>query len=151
MLLLDSLRTPSVIGRLDRAEKLLSEAAPLKVFSQSENPQSIVVTSMDGEAVSRSANLLLTACGRCENSGMVWDASGSRALDRGRAPIMIEPVRARIELRGMESPESCRVTALNGDGTLQKEIPCHGQGEVLTFSLSGDTIFYRIYRVKKGL
>lgn len=149
--LLDSLRTRAVIGRLDRAEKLLSEAAPLKVFSQSENPQSIVVTSMDGEAVSRSANLLLTACGRCENSGMVWDASGSRALDRGRAPIMIEPVRARIELRGMESPESCRVTALNGDGTLQKEIPCHGQGEVLTFSLSGDTIFYRIYRVKKGL
>ena len=82
---------------------------------------------------------------------MVWDASGSRALDRGRAPIMIELVRARIELRGMESPELCRVTALNGDGTLQKEIPCHGQGDVLAFSLSGDTIFYWIHRISKGL
>ena len=64
---------------------------------------------------------------------------------------MIEPVRARIELRGMESPELCRVTALNGDGTLQKEIPCHGQGDVLAFSLSGDTIFYWIHRISKGL
>lgn len=50
---------------------------------------------------------------RARNTGMKTSEDGTRLLDKGREPILMEPVRATITLRRSGSP---KVTLLDHDG-----------------------------------
>ncbi len=57
--------------------------------------------------------LLVVAIARARNTGMKISEDGTRLLDKGRGPILMEPVRATITLRRPGSP---KVTLLDHDG-----------------------------------
>jgi hypothetical protein len=59
----------------------------------------VTVTALDGMSLEESNHILVTACGRCENTGMQFSAD-RRTVGRnwGKAPVCIEPVEASIVL-----------------------------------------------------
>jgi hypothetical protein len=93
------------------------------VFVKVDQPEfaAIAITAMDGRALDDSQKILITACGRCENTEMEF-SNDRRTVGRnwGRAPVLIEPVEGTITLpMSGESPMTCKI--LNPDGTVKKQ------------------------------
>jgi hypothetical protein len=89
--------------------------------------------------------VLITACGRCENTGMQF-APDRRTVGRnwGKAPVQIEPVRGTLTLP--EGRWTCR--ALAPDGTPGRQAPVtyeNGRG-VLALSPEYATMWYLLER-----
>jgi hypothetical protein len=76
----------------------------------------IVVNSLESKPIASAGRLLLTACGRVENTAMQWDAERTRLTARGRAPTLIEPVTGTITLRNLEPATKVSAKALDGSG-----------------------------------
>ena len=74
----------------------------------------IVVTAAEPDAgIADSKRLLVTVMARSENTGMKYDKTGQKMIDRGRAPILLEPVNATITVN---RPGEAFVNILNHDG-----------------------------------
>jgi len=59
----------------------------------------ITMAALDGRDLEQSNQLLVTACGRCENTEMVFSEDRSTVGRRwGHAPVRIEPVTGRVAL-----------------------------------------------------
>ena len=63
----------------------------------------VVVTSLDDQPLTRSKRLLLTAVSRAENTGQVYNPSRTSLLDEGGPPILLEPVKATVTLKGIRA------------------------------------------------
>lgn len=63
----------------------------------------VVLTSLDDKPLSQSMRVLLTAVARAENSGQVYNPSRTSLLDEGKPPILMEPVKATITLKGIRA------------------------------------------------
>ncbi len=80
----------------------------------------ITMTTLDGRQLDASKSLLITACGRAENTGMIF--SEDRATvgrNWGEPPVCIEPVTATVRLPNGH----WRCQALKPDGTPAQEVP----------------------------
>jgi hypothetical protein len=67
--------------------------------------------------------MLLTALGRVANTGMVRSFSGNSIADTGTAPVMIEPVTARVTLRSLAGDlAGIKVFPLDADGRRKKPL-----------------------------
>jgi hypothetical protein len=73
----------------------------------------IIVSSLDGAPVSRSAKMLLITGAKSANTGMKWNEAHSMLADQGRAPTLIEPVEGTVALRGIQAL-AVEVQALDG-------------------------------------
>ncbi|HEU4719921.1 MAG TPA: hypothetical protein VFS59_01055 [Gemmatimonadaceae bacterium] len=107
-------RTQALIGFLTahRAVSVRNLAADVR------NPfASIVLSSMDGRPIASAARLLVTAGARVSNTGLRWNAEGTRVAQQGGPPSLIEPVTGTITLRGLTGRvRGVRATALDGAG-----------------------------------
>ncbi len=63
----------------------------------------VVLTSLDDQPLTRSRRILLTAVARAENTGQVYNPSRTTLLDEGRSPILMEPVEAKVTLKGVRA------------------------------------------------
>jgi len=74
----------------------------------------VTVTALDGRPLARSRSVLIAACGRAENTGMVF-AKGRQTVGRnwGEPPVRIQPVAATVDLP--KGGWTCH--ALRPDGT----------------------------------
>ncbi len=142
VLYINTPKTQAVIGRLEKIG--VNPNANLKVAAQPPEVTTISVTALDDLPIGESKRLLLTACGRCENTGMVWDASGYLALNRGKAPVLIEPVKAEVRLEKLREAKAFTVYPLNPDGSRMPPVPTGGTGDTLSFTLAAPTIYYEI-------
>lgn len=77
---------------------------------------SIILTSLDGQAISRSERMLLVTTARSANTGMVWNEKRTTLSDWGSAPTVIEPVKGRITLRNLEPSQRIEMIPLSGAG-----------------------------------
>jgi hypothetical protein len=77
---------------------------------------SIILTSLDGQSISRSKRLLLATTARSANSGMIWNENRTTLSDWGSEPTVIEPVRGKIFLRNLEPARQVGLTPLDGAG-----------------------------------
>ena len=96
----------------------------------------VTVTPLDDEKT-----LLVTACGRCENTGMQFSAD-RRTVGRnwGRAPVQIETVDGQVVL-----PEGEWIGhALAPDGSMSQRVPI--DGTVLKLSPQYKTMWYLLER-----
>lgn len=86
---------------------------------------SLVLTSLDGQPVSASRRLLLTATAWCGNLDMKWEGDAHNVLlDWGHGPVQIEPVTGRVTLSGLGRTKSVRVRPLSPLGApVQSEWP----------------------------
>jgi hypothetical protein len=81
---------------------------------------SMTVTALDGAAMNESRKILVIACGRCENTGMVFsDDRRTVGLNWGRAPVRIEAVTGTVRLPAGQ----WKCEALGPDGMPKHEVP----------------------------
>ncbi|MFO8013394.1 MAG: carbohydrate binding domain-containing protein [Phycisphaerae bacterium] len=80
----------------------------------------VTVTALDGRPLAESRSVLVAACGRAENTGMVF-SKNRRTVGRnwGEPPVRIEPVEGTVELP--KGTWTCH--ALRPDGTRGEKVP----------------------------
>jgi hypothetical protein len=107
---MDTAGTKAVVG--------FAEGQTCELGSVTIEPQSrfgavyVTARGRDGD-IESSRELLIVAVARARNTGMKFSPSGDRMLARGNAPILMEPVKARITLRRKGTP---KVIPLTHDG-----------------------------------
>lgn len=74
----------------------------------------ITLSSLDGQPISKSDHLLLTATGKVANSGAVWNPRRTLYAKWGAAPTMIEPIKGWIQLKDLTGIVDLKVTPLDG-------------------------------------
>lgn len=106
---------------------------------------SLTITSLDDRPLQESDKILITACGRCENTGMVFSKE-RRTVGRqwGRAPVLIEPVTGTVIL----SDDEWEGWSLNPNGKRkQKTSVVTQQGQTrLALSAAHETMWYLLER-----
>ncbi len=105
----------------------------------------MTVTALDDEAVNESRKILVTACGRCENTGMIFsDDRQTVGRNWGQSPVQIEAVEAVFILP--EGRWKCQ--AIGADGMPSGNVPASdrsGKG-VLRLSPQYETMWYLLTR-----
>lgn len=105
--------------------ELLNVMTDVRAFHPATEPaasESIAVTLvvLEGRSIERSSKVLITACGRAENTGMKF-SEDRRTVSRnwGAAPVLIEPIHATFSLPG--TGWTCN--ALGPDAMPRFEVP----------------------------
>lgn len=79
----------------------------------------VTETAIDEKPLIASDTILVTACGRCENTGMEFSADRQMVNSWGPAPVQIEAVEGRLQL-----PEGkWKCAALGADGLPKTKVP----------------------------
>ncbi len=139
----------SAIGKsawvyIGHREKFAS-ASNNKVEVNEPNYAAITITYLEPEHIKiplpESQKILITACGRCENTGMIFSPDRTTVgTNWGGAPVLIEPVSAviRFPLRGI------RCYALAPDGTIKSTVPTTIENDqtVVEISPAYETMWY---------
>jgi hypothetical protein len=91
-----------------------------KIAVMSPSFVSMTVTALDDAAMNESRKILVTACGRCENTGMIF-SDDRRTVGRnwGKAPVRIEAITGRVTL----PTGQWKCEALAPDGMPKHEVP----------------------------
>jgi hypothetical protein len=128
------------IGHTDRMEK--ETGGDVRISA----PEfaALTITALDGNA---NQKILVTACGRCENTGMRF-SQDRRTVGRnwGESPVRIEAVPGRIALP--EGRWMCHALAPNGSPRQEVPILHEGQKNVLVLSSQYGTMWYLLERQK---
>jgi hypothetical protein len=119
------------------------QAAKGAVTVQAPEFVALTETALDGKALAESKRLLVTACGRCENTGMVFSAD-RRTVGRnwGKAPVQIEAVTGQVRLPA----GTWRCQAIGPDGTPLAGVPIDPNGPTLVLSPQYKTMWYLLTR-----
>ncbi len=108
----------------------------------------VTITALDNEPLDQSEKILITACGRCENTGMKF-SEDRRTVGRnwGRPPVRIEPIEGTLTLP--KGQWICK--ALGQDGLPKHKVAVsykNGQG-VLQMAPKYKTMWYLLRRQTK--
>ncbi|MHA1873113.1 MAG: hypothetical protein ACTSVB_03270, partial [Candidatus Heimdallarchaeaceae archaeon] len=123
-------------------------AGPLQL--QVENPLygSVMLTSLDDQAITSSTHLLLTTTSRARNYGMQCDASGRFYESWGSAPVIANPINGLITLT-LDNAREATVYSLNPSGERVNIIPSQISSNKLTFNI-GQSLWYEIVISHQG-
>ena len=139
--------TWSLIGDSRKRGRFLANGpgAGVAVGGESMHPHTQTMTALDGLPLSRSNKILITLCGKCENTDMQF-SKDRRTVARnwGKAPVRIEALKLRVPLPG----RGFKCYALRPDGTRGAEVPA---GESVDLAPKYKTMWYLLIREKKGL
>ena len=106
----------------------------------------IAISSLDGNDIDASENILVTTIARAENTGMVFDEQRRKMLDVGNAPICIETVMAKIRIK--TKVDGLRVLSINPEGFITGTIPSEHIDSRLEFS-TGKKLVSMYYLIQK--
>jgi len=111
---------------------------------------SISAISLTKSGITGSDRVLLTAVARMENTGQVYNEKRTKLLDPGKAPILREPVQAKVVLyRGKMDP-TLKVRALDQAGqTLPIKVPTKWVGKNLVLTWVPEAIHLEVYKALK--
>jgi hypothetical protein len=140
----DTPRSQGAFGRLPRAGTLKMRDASMRV----ETPfAAVMVTSLDGAAVRDSRHLLVTAVGRAENTGQVFNLTRTELKQTGSGPILIEPVSGQVTLRSSQRAFAVYARGADGSSTpLGERRAVSGQIQ-LELAPAARTIYYELEAV----
>jgi hypothetical protein len=94
--IIDTPRTKAVYGFVGTAGRLSLNGLAIDARTDF---AVIALSSLSDDPTGSSRSLLLSAIGRCDNTGARYDAERGVQLDRGQAPVLIEVIEARIALK----------------------------------------------------
>jgi hypothetical protein len=136
---IDTPFTKAVYGFIGEVESIQMQGLTLKVNTSF---ATIALSSLTDDPIEKSSRLLLTAVGKSENTGFVYNILHTKMLDRGEGPILIEPVEANIKLATHVA--GLKVWAVGPDGERIKQIPAKMDDGSMVFSVGkeGRTIYY---------
>jgi hypothetical protein len=104
---------------------------------------SLIFTPLDNQELTKSKHILITAMARDKQTGTKYNADQSKLLTVGGPPLMMEPVQARIKLKGAKPKE---INALDIYGVpTGKKVKISKKG---SFKINGTykTYYYEIKR-----
>ena len=136
---IDTPFTKAAYGFIGDAESIQMQGLVLKVSTPF---ATIALSSLTDAPIEKSGQLLLTAVGKAENTGFVYNIMHTKMLDRGQGPILIEPVEANIKLATHSN--GLKVWAVGPDGEKMKRISARMDDGNLIFDIGeeGRTIYY---------
>jgi hypothetical protein len=117
----------------------------IHVLEKPDKFAAITVISLDGAPIESSQHLLISAVGKVENQGMVWNESRtSVGRDWGKGPVMAEGISARIFLPA--SLMGGMTYALDGGGARVTLIPYREEAGRAVFDLGPQrkTLWYEV-------
>jgi hypothetical protein len=115
---MDTPGTKAVVG-FASGRKL--ELGQVTVEPQSKFAALYVTARERDKTIESSRELLIVAVARARNTGMKFSPAGDRMLAAGKAPVLMEPVKAAVTIRKDGSP---KVFILDHDGKMtDREIP----------------------------
>lgn len=123
---------------------LLNDHAGDQIYLTSPDFAVITMTALDGRDLAQSVRLLVSACGRCENTGTVFSPD-RRTVGRqwGRAPVQIEAVTASLVLPAGQ----WTARALRPDGTVKgRTLSIQGDVPRLELEAKHGTLWYQVTR-----
>ena len=114
---IDTPRTKAVVGFLGELGRI--ELGGMTV--ECKTPfAAILVTALDGKPIGKAEHLLVTAVARAENTGQAYYRNHTSVPERGRLPVLCEPVDATLAL-AMPGPPA--VHALDETGKPTRRLP----------------------------
>jgi hypothetical protein len=102
------------------------------------------VTALDDRPIPQSGRLLITAAARAENSGMVYGPGKTKALDAGRAPLLVEPVRGKVQLAVEQPLTAVEVYPLDSVGRRQGLLVAGKDDGTVTIPLVANSLWYEV-------
>jgi hypothetical protein len=128
---LDTPRSQALVGFLGAREDSTSNLS-----AQLKNEfVSVVLTSLTSEPLESSPRMLLSAVGNTINQGLTISESGTTIKKGGRAPILIEPMRGGVRVRGLKGATRATVHRLTLAGKHAGEVPSQLAAGELSFEL----------------
>jgi hypothetical protein len=77
----------------------------------------LTLTTLDPQPIAEARRLLLVATtGAAINTGQQFAEDGKTLAAWGQAPVLIEPVKGTVKLRGLAKARAIRATPLTGEG-----------------------------------
>jgi hypothetical protein len=138
---IDSPRSQAAYGFLGAAGQIDLTDVSLTV---SNDFAAIAVTSLDGEPISASAHLLVTAVGRAENTGMVYNLTHTTLRESGSGPILVEPITGQVTIRNANAGLAVYAVGPDGSRTTLGAPAVSEEGMTLDLNAAAATIFYEI-------
>ncbi len=105
----------------------------------------MTITPLDATNFTGAHHLLISACGRCQNTGMIFSSDRTTVNNNwGYAPVLIEPVDAVVTL----PPGTWTCQSLGPDGSPQTSVPVTRQSGSLSVHLTASygTMWYLLTR-----
>jgi hypothetical protein len=118
---------------------------------ETKNPfASLSAISLTKTNITASDHILLTAVARMENTGQVYNEKRTKLLDPGKAPILREPVQAKLVLYRAKMDPTLKVRALDQAGqTLPIKVSTKWTGKNLTLTWVPEAIYLEVYKAVK--
>ncbi len=141
---IDTPCTKAAYGMLGKAEEVELAGLKLKVKTPF---ATIALSSLDGEPLERSANILLTAVGRADNTNARYNEDHTERLYVGDAPMLIEVIEAELEMK--TGQPALRVFAIDPDGFITDHATAEVKDGVARFAIGGKypSMYYLVQRV----
>jgi len=142
---IDTPRSQGAFGRLPRAGTLTTSDVSLRVATPF---AAVMVTSLDGKPVREARHLLVTAVGRAENTGQVFNLTRTELKQTGTGPILAEPVSGTVTIRS--TAPAFQVYARGADGSRTALGERHTASGQLSLELTpaARTIYYELRAVE---
>jgi hypothetical protein len=106
---------------------------------------SVSVTALDGLAFGQSQQILITACGRCENTNMIFSPDRRTVgTNWGNAPVLIDAVTGSLELPA--GRWTCRALGPDGKESGTANISYHNGKGTLNLQPHFGTMWYLLER-----
>ena len=127
---IDTPRTKAAYGFLGGVGQIALDGLTLDVKTDF---ATIALSSLTDEPLDATEAILLTAVGRCDNSGAQYDEAHTQQFDFGHAPVLIEPIEATIALRTCRP--NLKVWVISEHGQAVTRLPTEYADGVLRFSI----------------
>jgi hypothetical protein len=136
---IDTPRTQAAYGSLGSQEAIATSGVR---FAIDNSFASVSISALTSVPIRESAQLLLTAVARGENTGTTYDFPGRRIIDQGEAPVLVEPVVGVLTIDTQR--DGYRVYAIAADGSRGEPVTLLTKDGVVTFDLRSEyrTLFY---------
>jgi len=92
---IDTPRTKSAVGFLGRAGRIALDGFSIRCATPF---VAVFVTALDSAPIASSRRFLITAVARAENTGQAFANNKRTVPERGRLPVLVEPVRAELSI-----------------------------------------------------
>jgi hypothetical protein len=127
---IDSPRTQAVYGFLGEAGLIKMSSLEVAVTNDF---GVIALSSLTDDPIENSHSMLLTAIGRCENSGAQYNEGKSRLLSAGTHPMLIEAIEAQIRIKtNLPHP---KILVISEQGELVRQLENKVEHGVLSFTI----------------
>lgn len=105
----------------------------------------LMLAAQDEAPIARAGRLLLTAGARSTLTGMEWNENRTIVKQPGKMPLLIEPVRGAVTLKGLQGAKGVEAQPLDGAGRAQgAPVAAKRDGNDWKLELAAPTTWYAI-------